>query len=309
MSIPQIHPRRQLPRPLGSCVGLLLDRSLGEPPDQLHPLIAFGACMTSIERRLYRDSRWRGVIHTVAGVAVGTTAGVVLGTTAVATAITVGGRSLHEAASSLAAALEEGDLPLARALLPTLVGRDPTNLDSREIARAVVESVAENTVDAIVAPALWGALLGAAGTCAYRAINTMDAMIGHRSERYVHYGWASARLDDLANWIPARCTAALVIAVRPHRARDVWDAVMKQAPLHPSPNAGVAEAAFAAALGVTLGGENRYGDRLEVRAPLGRGRSPLPTDIDDATRLSRDITSAFALLLFALGWMRGGWIR
>ena len=144
-------------------------------------------------------------------------------------------------------ALEQGDLHRARELLPSLVGRDTSDLSADEITRAVVESVAENTVDAVVAPALWGAVGGAPGALGYRAVNTMDATVGYRSDHYLRYGWASARLDDLANLVPARVTAALVVAVRPRAARAVWRAVRLQAPAHPSPNAGVAEAAWSGA--------------------------------------------------------------
>jgi adenosylcobinamide-phosphate synthase len=182
-----------------------------------------------------------------------------------------------------------------------LVGRDPSDLDEGEISRAVVESVAENTVDAIIAPAFWAAVAGARGALGYRAINTMDAMVGHHSTRYEHYGWASARLDDVANWIPARLTAALVILVRPRTAKEILHAVSTQAKEHPSPNAGVSEAAFAAALGLTLGGRNVYGDRVEDRTLLGRGRRPDAVDIGAAVKLSRDVTSAFVALLFLIG--------
>jgi adenosylcobinamide-phosphate synthase len=162
-----------------------------------------------------------------------------------------------------------------------------------------VESVAENTVDAVVAPALWAVALGAIGAVAYRGVNTLDAMVGHRSDRYRNYGWAAARLDDLANWVPARMTAALVAAVRPGRAAAIWRAVRSDAGSHPSPNAGVAEAAFAAALGLRLGGTNRYGGRVEVRPPLGDGRPAGPSDIRAAARLSRDVTLALAAALAA----------
>ncbi|HXW77909.1 MAG TPA: CobD/CbiB family cobalamin biosynthesis protein, partial [Acidimicrobiales bacterium] len=205
-------------------------------------------------------------------------------------------------------ALAEGDEKRARELLPALVGRDPTGLDVAEIARAVVESVAENTVDAVVAPALWAAVAGAPGAFGYRAVNTMDAMVGHRSPRYLNYGWASARLDDLANWVPARCTAALVALVRPGSAREIRRAVAMQAPAHPSPNAGVAEAAFAVALGIRLGGANRYGEQTEVRPQLGWGRGAQPDDIAQAVRLSRDVGTALAAVLGIAGaaqWWRG----
>jgi adenosylcobinamide-phosphate synthase len=125
----------------------------------------------------------------------------------------------------------------------------------------------------------------------------MDAMVGHRSTRYERYGWAAARLDDVAAWVPARATAALVAAVRPSAAAAIWTAVRRDAPDHPSPNSGVAEAAFAAALGLRLGGESRYGDRVEVRPPLGDGRPPEPADIARAVRLSHDVGLAVAASL------------
>ncbi|MDQ2729534.1 MAG: cobalamin biosynthesis protein, partial [Actinomycetota bacterium] len=185
------------------------------------------------------------------------------------------------------------------------VGWDPTGLDEKELCRAVVESVAENTVDAVIAPALWGALAGASGALAYRAVNTLDARVGHHNDRYERFGWASARLDDGANLIPARVTAGLVILVRPHRAAAILSAVRYQAGAHPSPNAGVAEAAFAAALGVRLGGLNRYGDRVEIRPPLGSGPPAGTNDIDRAVRLSRHVSLAAAGGLALLGWSLG----
>jgi adenosylcobinamide-phosphate synthase len=122
----------------------------------------------------------------------------------------------------------------------------------------------------------------------------MDAMVGYRSDRYQHFGWAAARLDDAAAWLPARLTAALVAACRPATATSIWRAVRRDAPAHPSPNGGVAEAAFAAALGLRLGGVSRYGDRTEHRPPLGDGRAPVGTDIGRAVRLSREVTFSLA---------------
>jgi adenosylcobinamide-phosphate synthase len=142
---------------------------------------------------------------------------------------------------------------------------------------------------------------GAPGALGYRAVNTLDATVGHRSPRYARYGWASARLDDAANYLPARLTALLVAAVRPRSAPMVWRAVRAQAPAHPSPNAGVAEAAFAGALGLRLGGENRYEDRVEVRPSLGFGRPPEPADIERAVALSGAVTTALAMALAGIG--------
>jgi adenosylcobinamide-phosphate synthase len=237
----------------------------------------------------------------VVAVSLGVAAGKAVRSTAVSAYVAVAGRALAEAASEVGSALAAGDLALARTLLPALVGRDPSNLDEKEIARAAVESVAENTVDAIVAPALWGLALGAPGALGYRAVNTLDAMVGHHSPRYERYGWASARADDVANWVPARVTAGLVVAARPSAGRAVWRAVREDAPGHPSPNSGVAEAAFAAALGLRLGGENRYGGRVEVRPSLGDGRPPEPGDIEAAVRLSRDVTAALVAVLVTAG--------
>lgn len=288
---------------LAASAGLLADRLLGEPPAPVHPVVAFGRTMRALERAVYRDARGPGVAHAAAGTGIGLAAGALVGSTVVATWLAVAGRSLAAAASAVAAALAAEDLPRARALLPALVGRDPSALNEKELARAVVESVAENTVDAVVAPALWAAVLGAPGALGYRAVNTLDAMVGHRSERYGNYGWASARLDDLAGWVPARVTAALVAAVRPRAAAAVWTAVRTQAPAHPSPNAGVAEAAFAAALGVRLGGESRYGDRVEIRPPLGTGRPAERGDIARAVALSCDVSLALGAFLVVLSSM------
>jgi adenosylcobinamide-phosphate synthase len=274
--------------------------------------------MERLEQAAYRDHRVAGVGHAAVGTALGMAGGAVLGSTAVATYLAVAGRALRDVAASIGDALEVSDLGRARQLLPSLVGRDVTGLDSGAMARAVVESVAENTVDAVVAPAWWAAIGGAPGVLGYRAVNTMDAMVGYRDDRYRHYGWASARLDDAAGFIPARVTAALVALVRPHAAAAIWRAVRSQAPLHPSPNSGVAEAAFAAALDLRLGGVSRYGDRCEHRPTLGTGRAAQPGDIGRAVELSRDVSTALAGVLAAAGLLviafgpvarRGRWPR
>jgi len=296
--------RRSVPRPLAVAAGLALDRCLPEPPGTVHPVALFGIVMTGLERRIHRDERGAGIVHALAGLALGLAAGAVVRSTALATSSAVAGRALTAAAGDVGRSLGDGDLERARALLPSLVGRDPAGLGADEIARAVVESVAENTVDAVVAPAFWGAVAGAPGALGYRAANTLDSMVGHRSPRYANYGWASARLDDALAWVPARLTAALVAMVRPRSARAVWVAVRHQAPAHPSPNAGVAEAAFAAALGVRLGGTNRYGERVEVREVLGSGRPVVTDDIGAAVRLSRDVCAALAAGFAFIGCAR-----
>ncbi len=288
----------------GAALGLGIDAIFGEPPDALHPLRAYGAVMGAVERVVYRDAVGPGALYAALGLGLGALAGWAVRAVAPATALAVGGRALDAAARDVGAAVAAGDLSRARALVPALVGRDPSSLDGPGLVRAAIESVAENAVDAIVAPALAAVVLGAPGALGYRALNTLDAMVGHTNARYAHFGTPSARLDDVANWVPARVTAALVALVRPRSARAVARAVRVQAPAHPSPNAGVAEAAFAAALGVRLGGPTVYAGVTEARPVLGCGRVPTLEDLAAARRLCRDVTIALAALLVAL-WVGG----
>jgi adenosylcobinamide-phosphate synthase len=303
-----------------AAAGLALDHWLGEPPVGPRPVVVFGRAMSALEKVAWRNERRAGVGFTAAGVGAAVAGGLRMAggisqdgriqwlraqvAAVVATWVTVAGKGLSDAAREVAGPLQQGDLEAARQALPALLGRDPRDLDISEIARAVVESVAENTVDAVVAPALWAAVGGAAGTLGYRAINTLDSMVGHHSPRYEQFGWASARLDDLANWVPARVTALLVAAVRPRRAVAVGRAVWRDAPGHPSPNVGVVEAAFAAALGLQLGGTATHGARIEVRPALGTGRPPEPGDIAAAIRLADHVALALAagLVLYPAGW-------
>jgi adenosylcobinamide-phosphate synthase len=215
--------------------------------------------------------------------------------------VATSGRALHRAALDVAEALAADDLDAARRLLPMLVGRDPASLDAAGIARAAVESVAENTTDAVVAPALWAAAAGPVGAFVHRGADTLDSMVGYRDDRYRRFGTAAARWDDVLAWVPARATAMLVACVRPGRAAAVARTVRADAGAHPSPNAGVAEAAFAAALGLRLGGTNSYGGTVEHRPTLGDGRHPTTADITAAVRLSRDVSLALAGTLSVAG--------
>jgi adenosylcobinamide-phosphate synthase len=219
--------------------------------------------------------------------------------TALATWAVVGGTSLRREAAAMSELLEAGDLPAARERLSHLCGRDPSGLDAAGLARATVESVAENTSDAVVAPLLWGAAAGVPGLLAYRAVNTLDAMVGHRSPRHARFGWAAARADDAANLIPARLSAGLAVACAPlvgGRRSDALRAWRRDGRRHPSPNAGPVEAAFAGALGRTLGGRLSYAGRVEDRPKLGDGPAPERADIARAARLSAAVTAAAAVL-------------
>lgn len=269
-------------RPTGAALGLLADRLLGEPPAAWHPVARFGQLMTRTEQALWRDDRAAGAAYALSGAVVGAAAGRSVGSTTIVTAVAVAGRELRRVAAGVGSLLSSGRLADARLELSALVGRNTSTLEPSGVAAAVIESLAENSVDAVFAPALWAAVGGAPAVAAYRAINTMDAMVGHRCERYASFGWAAARLDDVANWIPARLFALTLAASRPRRAGDVWRVVRQQAPAHPSPNAGVAEAAMAAVLGRELGGPLRYGARHEERPRLGRGPRPEPSDIASA---------------------------
>lgn len=281
-------------RALGVAAGLLLDRLLGEPPDAWHPVAWFGSVMGRVERIRYADTHLAGARYALVGAGLGLAAGAALrplGVAGVASAVAVAsaGRMLRGTAGDIGALLRADDLAGARARLPWLVGRDPSGLDASGVSAAVVESLAENTVDAVVAPAFWGLAGGAPGVLLHRAANTMDAMVGHRDDRYARYGTAAARLDDVLAWVPARLFAALVAldsqTAAQHRTREVVAAVLRDAPDHPSPNSGVAEAAAAAALGVELGGTLRYGERVEHRPRLGAGPRPRPDDIARARSL------------------------
>ncbi|MEU6244694.1 cobalamin biosynthesis protein [Streptomyces sp. NPDC047024] len=284
----------------GAAAGLLGDLLLGDPRRR-HPVAAFGRAAGAVERALWHDHRGWGALHTLvcAGGAVATGAlaeravrrspAASLALTAAATWAVVGGTSLAREARAVGRALADGDLTAARARLPHLCGRDPQALDADGIARAVVESVAENTSDAVVGALVWGAVAGVPGLLGFRAVNTLDAMVGHKSPRLRRFGWAAARLDDVAGWPGARLTAVLATLAGPD-PRGAVRAWRADAHRHPSPNAGPVEASFAGALGLRLGGTLSYGGRIEHRPVLnGSGRPVRVADIDRAVRLSRRV--------------------
>ena len=309
----------QRSRNVGLLLGYLADLVLADPR-AAHPVAGFGAAAASLERFTYRDNKAAGAIHVavlVGAVSLGGAAlqlrarrfgpyGPVL-VTALATWVALGGTSLTRIASVMGELLGRNDLEGARWLLPSLCGRDPAALDVAGLTRATVESVAENTSDAQVAPLLWAAAGGVPAVVGYRAVNTLDAMVGHRSPQYARFGWAAARSDDAANYLAARVTAALTVMCAPAvggspvRAVAAW---RRDAGRHPSPNAGVVEAAFAGALGVQLGGPTQYHYELQIRPALGDGPPPTVADVGRAVRLSRAVQAAavvVACLSAALG--------
>lgn len=194
-------------------------------------------------------------------------------------------RSLHDHVAAVAKPLQAGDIAAAREAVSRIVGRDPAALDEAGIARAATESLAENASDGIVAPVFWGALFGLPGILGYKAINTLDSMIGHRSERHEAFGWAAARIDDVANFIPARLTGSLFVLLAPRRS-DALSCMMRDARRHRSPNAGWPEAAMAGALGVRLSGPRAYQGSATAEPWLNEGaRDPLAADIAEALTL------------------------
>ena len=210
---------------------------------------------------------WADLVHEQFGMVIW----VVLGST------TLAGRDLWDHAMRVYRALRIGSLVSARVEVGRLVGRDTAALSEEEIVRATVESVSENTSDGIVAPLIYLALGGPACAMAYKAISTLDSMVGYRTDRYCEFGWASARADDLVNWVPARLTAvamSVAAAILLGSGVSAWQICRRDARRHPSPNSGWPEAAMAGALGVQLGGGNVYGGVLEVRPRLGDPITP-----------------------------------
>jgi adenosylcobinamide-phosphate synthase len=212
-------------------------------------------------------------------------------------------RSLHDHVAAVAKPLLNGDIAAAREAVSRIVGRDPKALDEAGIARAAIESLAENASDGIVAPVFWGALFGLPGILGYKAINTLDSMIGHRSERHEAFGWAAARIDDVANYIPARLTGFLFVLLAPRRS-EALSCMTRDARRHRSPNAGWPEAAVAGALRVRLSGPRIYHGSVTDEPWLNEGaRDPLAADIGAALTIYRRsmllLAGILAILAFA----------
>ncbi len=301
-------------------VALLLDAAFGEPKllwaRLPHPVILLGRAVELVERRLNRGRglRLRGAVAVALLVAGALLLGWALGRLPGAAAIEVAlaaillaQRSLvaHVAAVAAALRLSVGDGRLAVA---RIVGRDTAAMDGPAVARAAIESAAENLSDGVVAPAFWFLLGGLPGLLAYKAINTADSMIGHRTPRFEAFGWAAARLDDAMNWVPARMTACLIVVVHVPpkdwwRGGDWgWAAIARDASGHRSPNAGWPEAAMARVLGTALAGPRGYGGRVEPFAwvnPEG-DRAPGPPAIDAAIAVLWRAWGAMLAVLLAL---------
>ena len=298
-------------------LGFLLDQLVGDPPNWPHPVRWIGRLIQLLESPLRRfwSERVGGLVLLV--VVTGSVAGLTGATLelagwwhpwarAAAASVLVycglAARSLARETQAVLVPCEKGDLIQARKRLSGIVGRDTHDLSAEEINRACIETVAENTNDGVVAPLFYAALAGPIGLWAYKAVNTLDSMVGYRNAHYVHFGWASARMDDLANYLPARlsylllCLAAALLERRGYPAlRMGWRDGRK----HPSPNAGWTEAAMAGALGAQLGGPSRYGGLLSPKPYLGEPIRPLTVGtVRQAIRLM--LAASWLALLLAV---------
>lgn len=285
-----------------------------------HPVVWFGALIAFLETRLNRPAlshRLRYVLGAgasllaislatclaflIARVLAGSWAGFVI--QAFIASSLLASRSLYQHVANVAAPLIAGDLPGARKAVSLIVGRDPARLDEAGVARASIESLAENASDGVTAPLLWGALFGLPGLAAYKAINTLDSVIGHRNSRYEAFGGFAARLDDLANLIPARLTG-LVIGLASRRPASL-NVMLREAQKHRSPNAGWPEAAMAGALSVRLSGPRTYGDRTSEEPWLnGAARDPDGSTVSRALHLYVRALIVVGLLLASLALLQ-----
>lgn len=275
-------------------LALVLDLVLGDPRWLPHPVVLIGRLITVLDRKLRTpalDERLAGVILlalTVTAAATttwgvlrlltqahplcGAVAAVVIAATCLAA------RSLHAESALVAKSLESGDIVSARKQLAWIVGRDTDQLEEPEIWRALVETVAENTSDGITAPLFWLSVGGPVAAMAYKAVSTLDSMVGYKNSRYLRMGWASARMDDLLNFIPARLTALLMVIAAPLAGLSSGGSIrvtLRDRLKHPSPNSGHPEAAAAGALGVRLGGAASYGGIASWKELIGDPLLPL----------------------------------
>lgn len=288
---------------------LAVEAGIGWPGRLPHPVQAIGAVIDRADRHL-NNGRFRRVkgIAAMAAIAGGAAlAGAVVaraGRPAAVVAASAGlaQRSLWQHVRAVERALAAGDLPLARARVAMIVGRDTATLDESGIAKAAIESLAESFCDGVVAPACWLALGGVPGLWAYKAVNTADSMIGHLTDQHRRFGWAAARTDDAMNLLPARLAGVLIVAAAGGRGGAI---MARDARRHASPNAGWPEAAMAGALGVRLGGPVRYDGVAHDRPWLGEGQEPAgAADIARALRLYRRATALLWLLMGVRAWRR-----
>ncbi len=308
-------------------LAFLLDTLLGDPHSSRHPVVLIGRLISALEKILYprsgaSDARlfWRGaaVVVLVIGIvgvlvwaltawAKETGPAVYAAVSAVILYFTISPRALLRDGMAIVRLLKDGNLPEARHRLSWIVGRDTDHLEEPDIARGVVETVAENTTDGVLSPLFWFLLAGPVGAACYRAANTMDSMLGYKNERYLFFGRVAARLDDVLNYIPARLTFLFFVAASAllgYDAKNAWRIGLRDAKKHPSPNGGYAEAPTAGALHVRLGGWNFYEGKPEFREYMGDADRPLvAADIAASVKMMYVATILFLLCMMGIFWM------
>lgn len=301
-------------------IAIIIDWFIGDPPKWPHPVKWMGSLISFFTKRLNKGNHRKGkgvfmlsLIVLLTGLITLTItillyqwhpiAGVIGEALMIAT--TIAQKGLKDAGLEVYEPLMNKDLPLARTKLSYIVGRDTEQLDESEIVRGTVETIAENTSDGITAPLFWALIGGAPLAMIYRAINTCDSMVGYRNQKYEQFGWASARLDDLVNWIPSRLTGCMILLFcKPVylNLKPAWKLFLTDAKKHPSPNSGWCEAAVAVILGIQLGGVNYYKGIVSDRARMGQ-----PFEALKAVHIKKTIVIMnSAVLLFALFLWIGG---
>lgn len=290
--------------PLAALTAVLLDRLLGEIP-RFHPLVGFGNLVAALEKRLNNRTRLAGIVSWLLavlpafGLALYLRPDAPFAIDVVLLYFALGAQSLAEHAEAVAKPLREGRLDEARQRVGWIVSRETSGLDESGVAKAGVESVLENGNDAIFGTLFWFALLGGPGALLFRLANTLDAMWGYRTERFNHFGWAAARIDDGLNWLPARLTAlTYALLGQTRNALACW---RSQAPGWDSPNAGPVMSAGAGSLGVQLGGAAIYHGTEEIRPPLGAGPAPVAADLGRAITLIRHSLWLWLVVFFLIG--------
>ncbi len=284
---------------------LIVEAAIGYPRRWWHPVMGVGALIGWFEARWNRRRRIEGVALVVLLVALSIALGLAierLGAVVTVLVATTGlaQRSLHDHVAAVARPLAAGDLPAARGAVAMIVGRDTDTLDEAGVATAAIESLAESFCDGVVAPAIGFLLFGLPGLFAVKAINTADSMVGHRTPELRAFGWASARADDVVNFVPARLAGALVVIA----GRGGWRTMWRDAPGHASPNGGWPEAAMAGALGRRLGGPVTYDGEAAGRAALGEGPCPDARDLMAALRIYRTACLLLWLVIGGFAWAR-----
>ncbi|MDE5411995.1 adenosylcobinamide-phosphate synthase CbiB [Alkalihalobacterium chitinilyticum] len=303
-------------------LAVVIDRIIGDPRNIPHPVVGIGKMISFFDCKLNGGERKKlkgffFLLIIISSVFITTVVPVILAyfihpwigviIEAIIISFAIAQRSLKEAAEEVLNPLNTGNIQQARLKLSYIVGRDTENLAESEIIRGTVETVAENTSDGVTAPLFFALIGGAPLAMLYRAVNTCDSMVGYKNEKYIDFGWASAKFDDVLNYIPSRLTGILMILCSGSFANQkkwhCFEILWKDAKKHPSPNSGWGEAAVASLLGIQLGGQNQYKGMISNRAKMGISTMPISSlHIKQAIQIMHNTVLSFVFTL----WMIGG---